>query len=143
MKGFLSVFIVVLVLLLGTICAVSADDAVVKLSGITITDEHPNGCVDCHVNAGGGNDYRLNVELKALKGHPDVTKMVRNVPQDCAMCHKPNVPAGALNTQTHRLHYQNPDENHFVTGYQGECLACHSLNINTGIMTVKSGPKNW
>ncbi|TFG64515.1 MAG: hypothetical protein E4H36_02800, partial [Spirochaetales bacterium] len=38
-----------------------AQQGQLKLSGITVKDEHPNGCVDCHKVAG-GNDYRLSTE---------------------------------------------------------------------------------
>ena len=78
-----------------------------------------------------------------LRDHPDIAMITKTLPQDCAMCHKEDVPAGALNTQTHRIHYENPGENQFIERYQGECLACHSLNPVTGEMAVKQGPKNW
>jgi hypothetical protein len=138
--------LVVLALSIVLLCALSLGtvfgEDVLKLSGITIKDEHPNGCVDCHKVAGEGQDYRLNVELAAA-GHPDISKIVKTVPEDCAMCHKTGAKAGALNTQAHHLHYVNPDENHFIAYYFGDCLACHALNVATGEMSVKSGPKNW
>ena len=134
--------IVFAVLFTGSIFFTFADEGTLQLSGITVKDEHPNGCVDCHKNAGDGRDYRLSVELKA-SGHPDISKIVKTIPGDCAMCHKAGSKAGALNLQTHQLHYANPDENHFIEYYQGECLACHSLNLQTGEMSVKSGAKNW
>lgn len=116
-------------------------DGDVALSGITVEDAHPNGCVDCHKQSN-GNDYRLTTGLKEL-GHPDIARIVRNVPEDCAMCHKANAPAGSLGEVTHVSHYANPDENVFVNHYGGECLACHALNTSTGAMSNKSGPKNW
>ena len=141
MKRFLSLFVtMILLLMVGAVFTVSADEMVLKLSGITVKDEHPNGCVDCH-KVSGGNDYRLNVELGS--GHPDISKIVRTVPNDCSMCHKANTKAGALNLQTHKIHYQNPANNNFVKAYQGDCLTCHSLDLATGVMKVKSGPKNW
>ena len=139
-KGII-LFFAVLALFLGAAVLASAQETL-KLSGITTTDEHPNGCVDCHTQSG-DNDYRLSTELKNLSGHPDVTKIVKTVPKDCAMCHKPNSSAGPLNLQVHKIHFQNPGENHFIEYYQGECLACHSLDLSTGEMSVKSGPKNW
>ena len=117
-------------------------DGDVALSGITVEDAHPNGCIDCHKESN-GNDYRLSTSLKELGNHPDVTRIVRNVPEDCAMCHKANVPAGSLSEVVHVAHYANPDENHFIGYYAGECLACHALNTETGAMSNKSGPKNW
>lgn len=112
------------------------------LPGITVTDEHPNGCVDCHRDAGGGKDYRLNVSL-AEKGHVKIDSMVKTLPNDCMMCHKEGSNAGSLSIRTHTAHYSNAEENHFVTSYQGSCLQCHKLDVATGIMSVKSGSKNW
>lgn len=129
-------------LILAGAMVLSWADSDVELTGITVEDPHPNGCVDCH-KQNGDSDYRLNAGLKELEGHPDITRIVKNLPQDCSMCHKANMPAGALNTITHKFHYQNPDENHFISYYAGDCLACHALNASTGVMSVKSGPKNW
>ena len=111
------------------------------LPGLTVADDHPNGCVDCH-KISGENDYRLNTDL-AAEGHVDISMIVRTVPNDCYMCHKEGAAAGALNELTHASHYKNPAENHFVEFYQGACLQCHSLDAETGVMGVKSGPKNW
>jgi hypothetical protein len=36
------------------------------LPDLTVADEHPNGCVDCHKNQGEGKDYRLNVSLAKI-----------------------------------------------------------------------------
>ncbi len=121
---------------------VAADNNKPILPGVTVTDEHPNGCVDCH-KLSGGDDHRLNVELAKLSGHPKVDAIVKNLPQDCLMCHKEGAKAGALNLITHRDHSRNPGDNHFVTAYQGACLNCHSVNPDSGEMIVKSGPKNW
>jgi hypothetical protein len=121
---------------------VAADNNEPFLPGVTVTDEHPNGCVDCH-KISGENDYRLNVELAHLDSHPNVDAMVKNVPQDCLMCHKEGTKAGPLNNVTHRDHYLNPGDNAFVKYYQGACLNCHSLDPGSGEMAMKSGPKNW
>jgi hypothetical protein len=121
----------------------AASAAAPVLPGITAKDELPNGCVDCHQNAGAGKDYRLNVGIPAnLKGHPDISKLVKTVPNDCAMCHKEGQKAGALNLVLHTVHYAKPAENPFVTAYQGACLNCHALGA-TGAITVKSAPRNW
>ena len=113
-----------------------------RLPGITAEDEHPNGCVSCHAQSG-DNDYRLNVSVNAISGHPPITAIVKTIPKDCGVCHRPNVPAGPINTQTHKIHYENPSENVFVTVYKGQCLECHALNTATGAMSIKQGPKNW
>lgn len=118
-------------------------DADVQLSGITVEDAHPNGCVDCHSQQSDGHHDRIDIVVNAIADHPNITPIVKKVPEDCAMCHRPGVAAGALNTQVHRIHYENPGENHFIADYNGECLACHALNTATGEMTVKSGQKNW
>ena len=139
-KGIVLPLLVAVFVFGGALALTWAQD-VPALSGITVEDAHPNGCIDCHRSAG-ANDYRLNVSLKAA-GHPDITAMVKTVPTDCAICHKANTPLQAISQQVHKAHYQNPSENHFVTAYSGECLACHTLNTATGVMTVKSAPKNW
>ena len=114
------------------------------LPGITVDDEHPNGCVDCHKDAGGGNDYRLTVGLKSnYEKHPDIGMIVKEAPGGCAMCHTDGSPAGALSMIVHKPHYENPAENQFITNYQGACLQCHTLDSGTGKMGMKSGPKNW
>ena len=100
-------------LILAGALALTWADTDVQLAGITIEDTHPNGCVDCHAKT------------------------------DCVICHKPKMPAGDLNNITHSSHYDNPDENHFIEYYNGDCLSCHSLNTATGVMTMKTGAKNW
>jgi hypothetical protein len=113
------------------------------LPGITVADEHPNGCVDCHKNQGAGKDYRLNVSLAQIQGHPKIDAIVKTLPDSCLICHKEGGKAGALNIVLHKAHYEKGAENHFVQFYQGACLNCHKLDVATGKMTVKSGPKNW
>jgi hypothetical protein len=125
-----------------TVFLVAADNNKPFLPGVTIADEHPNGCVDCH-KISGDNDYRLNVELANLDGHPKIDAIVKNVPQDCLMCHKEGAKAGPLNLITHKDHYRNPNDNSFIKYYQGACLNCHSVSPGSGKMAIKSGPKNW
>lgn len=125
-----------------TVFLVAADNDKPFLPGLTVTDEHPNGCVDCH-KVSGDNDYRLNVELANLDGHPKIDAIVKNVPQDCLMCHKEGANAGPLNLITHKDHYRNPNDNAFVLHYKGACLHCHSVSPGSGKMAIKSGPKNW
>jgi hypothetical protein len=125
-----------------TVFLVAADNNKPYLPGITVADEYPNGCVDCH-KVSGENDYRLNVELAELDGHPKIDAIVKTVPQDCLMCHKEGANAGALHLITHEGHYHNPGDNAFVKFYQGACLQCHSVNPGSGKMGIKNGPKNW
>ena len=117
-----------------------ADDL---LPGITGKDEHPNGCVDCHVKVSDKQDFRL-VNLPALvKGHPDISKIVKKIPDSCELCHKGTGKTPALANAVHKVHYQEPANNHFVTEFKGQCLNCHQLNMTNGDMKVKSGPANW
>jgi hypothetical protein len=113
------------------------------LPGLTVKDTTPNGCVDCHKLIDAKHDYRLNVGLAQNDEHPDITKIVKKVPTDCFMCHKEGTKAGPLQTQLHKVHYQKPAENPFVTMYNGACLNCHALKVETGIVSVKTGDKNW
>jgi len=113
------------------------------LPGITAKDEHPNGCVDCHVKVNDKQDYRL-VNLPTLvKGHPDISKIVKTLPNGCELCHNGKGKAPKLSNVLHEVHFKGGAENHFVAFYQGQCLNCHQLNVSTGDMTVKSGPANW
>ncbi len=130
--------------LIGAIAVLTAAAAPAPvLPGITGKDGLPNGCVDCH-KKDGANDYLLTTALKKIKGHPDVTKIVKTVPTDCALCHKGG--AGkppAIAQIAHEFHYKNAATNVFVTAYGGQCLNCHSLNADTGVMKVKSAAANW
>jgi hypothetical protein len=113
------------------------------LPGITVTDEHPNGCVDCHKSQGEGQDFRLNVSLAKLGKHPKIDAIVKKLPEDCMMCHKEGGKVAALNIMLHKAHYEKGAESPFIKFYQGACLNCHKLDAASGKMSVKSGPKNW
>jgi hypothetical protein len=139
----MSVFALIAVLLSAISISLVWAEGDVKLLGITVEDTYPNGCVDCHSNQGAHRVDRLNILVNNIDGHPNVTQIVNTLPEGCGMCHRPGVAAGPLNTQTHRIHYENPAENDFIGYYAGECLACHTLNPATGQMSIKSGPKNW
>jgi len=116
---------------------------ITPLAGITVDDQHPNGCVDCHVKVNDEKDYRIPAELKHVEKHPPIEKIVKIVPNDCLKCHKEGTKPGAFNQVIHKVHFSNPKENHFVAHYNGDCLNCHTLNMNTYKMSVKSGPANW
>ncbi len=134
-------FVIIIVIIVVSAFALIAED-LVKLPGVNTSDQHGKGCVDCHILSG-NNDYRLNVSLKGVDGHPPIDTMVKTVPNDCKTCHKAGAYAGALAIVIHKSHYANPAENSFIANYQGQCLECHSLNPETGVMAVKSGAKNW
>jgi hypothetical protein len=113
------------------------------LQGINTTDERPNGCVSCHVVRAGVLDKRVNAELSHHDDHPDITKIVDTVPDDCMTCHSKDSYADDLSSIAHKVHFDNPDDNHFVNMYGGSCLNCHTMNTGTGESSLKSGPKNW
>ena len=121
----------------------AADNAKPYLPGITVTDDHPNGCVDCHKNQGEGKDYRLNVSLAQTGEHPKIDAIVKKLPQDCMMCHKEGGKVAALNLMLHKAHYEKASESAFIQFYQGACLNCHKLDAASGKMSIKSGAKNW
>ena len=121
----------------------SANEAKPSLPGLTVADQYPKGCVDCH-KAFGGKDFRLNRGLAAIEGHDDMgDDVIRNVPQDCMKCHTDGGDAEPLGDSLHRIHFGNPDKNVFVVHQQGNCLYCHHINPESGEMTIKSGPRNW
>ena len=116
---------------------------IAALPGVTVDDDHPNGCVDCHVKVDEERDHRLNVGVKQFEKHPPIDKMVKKVPGDCMKCHKESSKAGAMSDVLHKAHFSKGKENHFVSHYNGECLNCHSIDLATGVMGVKSGLSNW
>jgi hypothetical protein len=131
----------VCLMIFGGVAVLSAQSA--DLPGITTKDANPNGCVDCHIDQGGGKDYRVIAELAKISGHPKVDKIVKVVPKDCLICHKAGPKPPVFSQAMHRVHFEKPTENAFVTAYKGACLNCHTLDLATGVMSVKSGPKNW
>jgi cytochrome c553 len=142
-RRLLLILLIPAVVIAAALFLVAADNNKPFLPGVTVADEHPNGCVDCHKNQGEGRDYRMNVELAKVSGHPNIEKIVKKLPDDCMMCHKEGSKAGALNLITHKYHYRNAADNSFIKFYQGACLNCHSVDTATGKMAIKSGPKNW
>jgi hypothetical protein len=121
----------------------AAPSAMPALPGINAPDNQPKGCVDCHVNAG-GKDFRLTVVLNSLKGgHPDVAKIVKNVPTDCLKCHFASAKAPVLGSMVHRNHYSNMTDNDFLVTDKGACLSCHLVDTKSGKIAVKNAPANW
>jgi hypothetical protein len=131
--------------------------------GITTPDLKPNACVDCHKVYPGKFDGRLTVALQSwinktddkllalaqstmppgikLEGkHPDVSKLVKVIPNDCLMCHgghSKKVPA--FKKLIHRIHLTGGKDNHFISHYQAQCTHCHKLDANTGTWSIGSG----
>lgn len=100
---------------------------------------YPQGCVDCHTADGAG---LLGTRLAEIK-HRNVDKQTATVPGDCKECHSEDGGYIELSEAVHLVHFENPAENPFVLEHGGSCLHCHALDADTGIVTVKSGPKNW
>ena len=129
--------------LVGIVLILTAQVPPGKLPGLVSADPFVKGCVDCHKTQTGGADYRLNVSLKQVAKHPDITNLVKNLPTDCAMCHKAGTAARSLDVVVHKSHYEAKGDGVFVKNYGGDCLSCHTLNTTTFAMTVKVAPKNW
>lgn len=151
------------------IAVFTQEDEVPAIPGVTVKDEHPNGCVDCHRKRPDiDQDFRLSVQIEEwategvpedffkliqaawpdadLQGkHPDVAGMIasQEIPTICMNCHSAdsNMP---LSRDLHTAHFHGGAENHFITGYQGRCTQCHQLNLDVenppiGTMTIKTG----
>lgn len=117
--------------------AESSDQA--KLAGDPGPGPYVQGCVDCHAKDGAEN---IGALLAAME-HRNVDKMTETVPGDCVECHSEDGGFIPLSELSHMLHFQNPAENAFIGSYGGNCLHCHQLDAETGVITVKSGPRNW
>ena len=116
------------------------------LPGLLQADQTPNGCVSCHAKHG-DKDYTLPAEVKNVKGHPDISKIVKVAPTDCEKCHKDTGKIPSIAKVVHKVHFgptaDNTAKNHFVTAYAGSCLNCHKLDLTTGDMSIKTGNANW
>ncbi|MEI6874416.1 MAG: hypothetical protein WCL50_04705 [Spirochaetota bacterium] len=125
------------------VSASAAPKPIPPLPGINAPDLQPKGCVDCHINAG-GKDFRLTVVLNSLKGgHPDVTKIVKNVPADCLKCHFASAKAPVLGSMVHRNHFADQVDNDFLSLDKGSCLSCHNIDAKSGKIAYKNAPANW
>jgi hypothetical protein len=135
MKNARALLVVALVALFGLVAvgSLSAAAPAAYLPGITDTDPAPLGCVSCHTG-----DYAISKELAKVKGHPDVSKVVKSVPDGCAMCHKEGAKAGTLAEMVHTAHFGKGKDSVFVKNYAGSCLNCHSFKA--GVMGFKKGP---
>jgi len=121
----------------------SAAGSVPALPGINAPDSQPKGCVDCHVKTA-AKDFRLTAVLDGIKGgHPDVAKMVKNVPMDCLKCHYASQMAPVLGSMVHRNHYQNQTNNDFLITDKGSCLSCHTVDTQSGKIGIKNAAANW
>jgi hypothetical protein len=122
----------------------AAQDAAARwLPGILAADPQPHGCVDCHVNVGDKVPAKLNVMLSKLPKHPKVDAIIKVAPTDCTMCHKEGAKMGTIYQVVHKAHFAKKADSQFIKLYDGACLHCHTMDLDTGIVGIKSGPKNW
>ncbi|GEM_PF-1350313 len=145
------------------------EEEVPAIPGITVEDDHPNGCVNCHRERPDiGRDFRLSTYIEewategtpeeilelaqaawpeaSLSGkHPNVAEMTatRELPTACMTCHSEEGDK-PLSSYLHLQHFAGGAENHFVTLYGGYCTQCHSVDLNleeppAGGIGIKTG----
>lgn len=108
-------------------------------AGLTGPNPFAQGCVDCH----GKDDVdTIGALLSAMK-HRNVDERTSTVPADCQSCHNDDGDYTPLSEAVHLVHFEDPANNPFVTKFGGNCMHCHAVDTNTGVISVKSGPKNW
>ena len=107
-----------------------------------VANDYPNGCVSCHVK--GETDFRLNVLLANI-GHGRGGERTLEIPVGCNRCHATDGSgnAASISKLVHSVHYENPNENAFVTKYSGDCRNCHSMDAAAGYGSIKVGERNW
>lgn len=115
----------------------AAEAPVPELPGITGPDPAPEGCVSCHKGA-----RTLKKMLDALQ-HRSLEGKMNVVPDDCKECHGDEDDADSLAQIAHSMHYASGSRSEFVTRHGGSCLACHAMSTGDGVVTVKSGSRNW
>jgi hypothetical protein len=113
-----------------------------KAAGKPAAKAFPNGCVSCHVKAG-ASDRRLSVVVAKVKGHPNVSGMVKTVPKDCGICHKQGPKPPQLKAAVHKAHAKGFSVAAFGKKPVGACMNCHTADAKTGKVGIKSGSKNW
>ena len=139
-RMFLALLVTILLFPIG----LAAQESKPLLPGILGADPFPNGCVSCHKNEGDAIPWKLNVMLSKIQGgHPKVDAIVKTAPKDCTMCHKEGAKMGTIYSVVHKAHFAKKADSQFIKLYQGSCLNCHSMDLATGLVSIKSGPKNW
>ena len=135
--------------------------------GLTDADQHPDGCVDCHVvYQDRGHDARLSTALAewtagridadllartrasmpagvVVKGkHPAAEDSLEDIPGACLECHdEASRKAPPFSRLLHLVHLAGGARSPFMTVYQGECTHCHKLDAKTGQWSLASGPE--
>jgi len=137
------------------------------IPGITVADQFPNGCVDCHINRPEAQmdvrissrmmrwqervDAKVLARIQAVAGggselsgqHPDLRpQSYEDIPRSCMRCHSRASNDGpAMGAMLHALHLTGGRENHFLTLFGGECTHCHKFDSEDGTWTIPSGPE--
>jgi hypothetical protein len=81
--------------------------------------------------------------LAKIQGHPKVDAIVKTVPKDCTICHKEGAKMGTIFSVVHKAHFAKKADSQFIKLFQGSCLNCHTMDLTSGVVSIKSGPKNW
>ena len=113
------------------------------LAGILEKDDRPHGCVDCHVSEADAVTLKVNLMLAKVQRHPKVDALLKTLPNDCGMCHKEGAKMGPLPSVVHKAHFAKKADSQFIKLFQGTCLYCHTMDLASGVVSIKSGPKNW
>lgn len=102
-------------------------------------DVYTDGCISCHIEGSDG-DIRINTILETkYPKHPKLAA-IKNVPDDCAKCHKAGAKFGVLSEIIHKDHFKSDK---FANDLKGDCLSCHSMDKESGKVGNKSAAKNW
>ncbi|HUX39731.1 MAG TPA: hypothetical protein VMV83_01085 [Rectinemataceae bacterium] len=98
----------------------------------------PNGCVSCHTG-----DRVVPNMLAKIKGHPNVAKMIKSVPDGCLICHKAGAPkAPTLMKAIHTVHdIPLATASTTAADVKGSCLNCHVVTGST--VSIKKAAANW
>lgn len=114
------------------ILAFAAVAALVLPLSAMAAETYPNGCVSCHTG-----DKVITKVLAEVKGHPNIAKIVKSVPDGCKMCHKAGAKAPELFKVIHKEH--DVKESKTIAG---SCLNCHAVDAK-GVASIKKGASNW
>lgn len=133
------------------------------IPGLTAPDQHPNACVDCHVNMKQFNmdvristlmeKWREGVEPKLLSAarasatdstkitgrHPKLMGTRKDIPGSCLSCHgRSSTTAPPFARMIHLVHLVGGDSNLYMGYHQGDCTHCHKLDPKTGKWSIPS-----
>ena len=119
------------------ILAFAAVAALVLPLSAMAAETYPNGCVSCHTG-----DKVITKVLAEVKGHPNIAKIVKSVPDGCKMCHKAGAKAPELFKIIHKVHSVQEPKTVTAASYAGACLNRHAVDAK-GVASIKKGAANW